>query len=1066
MNRMIQAVALTAVALGLASCNAGGGPGLPPLRVVAFNFAPGFGGVHLNAPLVLTFTAPVARESVTADSIRIVTTTTTTAEPDPGAPAVGVYVVSGNIVIFLPRIPRNANLSDAGLRIGFTYTIEVPPAPTVIEPVRTIEGDPNVVRYAEFFSTLNHTILPAPADITAEPNLNSLKNFFLDELIQNGVDPCDRTLLDPRWKESPQVIRTVPAEGEDGFGTISGIEPGLGTAFVRMDAIRVEFSEPMATWRIRLQNISIRNVNLGGEEFNLFFFFDQDRSLSVLLLTVFDADSAFDQASVPQGRYILSFTEFSDLAGNPLVNSSSCVGDGTFDLSFSTASSPALPTDIVYTFQDSDQEGHVDVGGLATATNNANRFPSHMAPFVGGIAIDHVAVPSMSRVSTSANPGDTAFWTGRELRYDNGFRTSDPLFQLPSSVRLRGGSSTAATAIIAPLVGNGVLPGGASSDGSVPAPGGKTDFSLIGPGTIRLNTGSLATGPIIYHYRRFELRETAAGRPVLTYVDGSVFPLIILVEENAIIAGDVVLDGGAGEIGFNGDNAGTTLSRPPGGLGGLPGPGGGAGGNGGANAAGAAVNLHGQTGNVPANVLGPITSLSQAVAGLSFMATGGGGFSGLSQPAASNVAYQGGGGAGAGSGGLPGGDISVAFPNESDQGVGGKRIGNTTFTSVELAHGGAGGGGGGADDDGPGTETGDMTTDSRDDGGGGGGGGAGFFGLGARGNIDLGFDDMGTVYGGTIRAVGGRGGSTYQFTTGDPPVGAASAGGAASVTGPQGQGEPGGGGAGGGICCICSGTMTFRRGILLVFGRRGGDAPSIEAGGRAGVDEAGAGGGGAMYFADGDGIDLSGEILTSGTVVLVPGAGDPQSPTYSGTSSITVGVYGDETREPLLGTSRIVSEFFDTLSVRVSYDSMKILSNANLFAPGTISVFLDSTVGASGFPVLTDEAADGTLGLGASPGASIAIPLTFNAAGTMDLMTPQSETRFVIPAGGATSMKRYARVRIVFDVSGIPPATLLTTFAPPGGPPVQIAPGNTVGNFDLAPGGVPAVADLRVRFVP
>jgi len=1066
MKRMIQALALTAVAIGLSSCNAGGGPGLPPLRVVAFNFAPGFGGVHLNAPLVLTFSAPVARESVTADSVRIVTTTTTTAEPDPGAPAVGVYVVSGNVVTFLPRIPRNANLSDAGLRIGFTYTVQVPPAPAVIEPVRTIEGDPNVVRYEEFFSTLNHTTLPAPADITAEPNLNSLKNFFLDERIQNGVDACDRALLPPQWQQSPQVIRTVPAEGEDGFGTISGIEPGLGTAFVRMDAIRLEFSEPMATWRIRLQNITIRNVNLGGETFNLFFFFDQDRSLSVLQLTVFDADSAFDQASVPQGRYILSLTDFSDLAGNPLVNSATCVGDGTFNLSFSTASSPALPTDIVFTFQDSDQEGHVDVGGLSTATNNPNRFPSHMAPFVGGFAIDHVSVASPSKVSTSANPGNTALWTGRELRYDNGFRTTDPLFQVPSSVRLRGGSSTAATAIITPLVGNGVLPSGASGDGSVPAPGGKTDFSLIGPGTVRLNTGTLATGPIVYHYRRFELRETAAGRPILTYLEGSVFPLIILVEENALIAGDIDLDGGPGQIGFNGDNAGATLSRPPGGMGGLPGPGGGAGGNGGALTPGVATNLHGTPGGVPANVLGPITALSQAVAGLAFMAPGGAGFSGLSQPPASNVAYQGGGGGGAGSGGGPGGDFAVAFPGESDQGVGGKKIGNTTFTAVELAHGGAGGGGGGADDDGAGSETGDMTTDSRDDGGGGGGGGAGFFGLGARGNIALGFDDAGIMYGGTIRAVGGRGGSTYQFTTGDPPVGAAAAGGAASVTGPQGQGEPGGGGAGGGISCICSGSMTFLRGILLVFGRRGGDAPSIEAGGRAAVDEAGAGGGGAMYFADGDGIDLTLEILSNGGIVLVPGGADPQSPTYSGTASITVGIYGDETREPLLGTTRIVSEFFDTLSVRVSYDSVKVLSNANLFAAGTIRVFLDSTIGAGGFPVLTDEAADGTLGLGASPGASIAIPLTFNAAGTMDLGTPQSETRFVIPAAGATSMKRYARLRIEFDVSAIPAATLLATFAPPGGPPVQIAPGNTVGNFDLAPGGVPAVADLRARFTP
>ena len=65
-------IALIAVlAIGLSSCNAGGGPGEPPLQVALFNFAPGFGGVALNAPLVLTFTTDIDERSVTADSIRI-----------------------------------------------------------------------------------------------------------------------------------------------------------------------------------------------------------------------------------------------------------------------------------------------------------------------------------------------------------------------------------------------------------------------------------------------------------------------------------------------------------------------------------------------------------------------------------------------------------------------------------------------------------------------------------------------------------------------------------------------------------------------------------------------------------------------------------------------------------------------------------------------------------------------------------------------------------------------------------------------------------------------------------
>jgi hypothetical protein len=182
---------LALLGAGLGSCT-GGGAGIPPLSVLLFNFAPGFAGVRLNAPLELTFSTNVDPDTITSDSVRILTTTTTTQEPDPGAPAIGEFVVVGAVVRFLPKVPEKADISDAGLRIGFTYTIQVPSSPDVIEPVRTIEGDPNQVTFTEFFTTLNSTILPAPGDITAEPNLSVLHQFFIDEGIENGVDPCQR----------------------------------------------------------------------------------------------------------------------------------------------------------------------------------------------------------------------------------------------------------------------------------------------------------------------------------------------------------------------------------------------------------------------------------------------------------------------------------------------------------------------------------------------------------------------------------------------------------------------------------------------------------------------------------------------------------------------------------------------------------------------------------------------------------------------------------------------------------------------------------------------------------
>ena len=576
---------LAAMGMVLGACKSDD-KGFPPLAVEIFNFSPNFAGVRLNAPLELTFSAPVDPTSVDPDSIRIFTTTTTTNEPDPGAPAIGVFVTNGNVVRFLPRIPQRADLSDAGLRIGFRYAVQVPAFPA-LNTVRTTAGDPVEIPFNEEFTTLNQTILPAPGDITAEPNLPSLHMFFIDESIENGNDPCARADLPLADRDSPQVVFTDPSEGESGFGTITGIQPGLGTAFVRMDPITINFSEPVSTWRIRSEDVTIRNTNLGGKNFDIFLNFRQDRTISELQATVFDSESAFDKASVPQGRYILSLTNFTDLSGNPLVNSGSCSADGTFQLSFSTISSPTVPTDIMLTFDDVDGDGHVDVGGLGTGANDPNAFPDWATVplvFLGGMATDQVSMPSPSAVSSGANWGNVAYWTGAEMRFDNGYDPLDPIDMdrpIPPSLRLRGGVIGSATAIMAPLAGRGSGasdPANGTSDGSVPVldvgDEGKVDFSVTTDTTIRLFTGNSTTGPILYHYRRFTLTggtgaagfQPGASRP--QPVRSS--PLLIFAEDSMVIRNAIVtVDGQDGDFGFNGANdaSGTALPRNPGGAG-------------------------------------------------------------------------------------------------------------------------------------------------------------------------------------------------------------------------------------------------------------------------------------------------------------------------------------------------------------------------------------------------------------------------------------------------------------------------------------------------------------------
>ncbi|MEE8106582.1 MAG: Ig-like domain-containing protein [Planctomycetota bacterium] len=1124
-KQALRAALVALVISGISACSTGGGPGEPPLQVVNFNFAPGFGGVPLNAPLVLTFSTDVNPASVTPDSIRIFTTTTTTAQTDPGAPAVGVYLTSGNVVTFLPQIPRRADLADAGLSIGFSYAIQVPAAPDVIEPVRSTEGRPNVVPFQENFTTINHTILPAPGDILAEPNLGVLHQFFIEENIENGVDPCDRDMLLSSAQNSPQVVETVPLQGETGFGTITGIAPGLGTAFVRLDPIRLTFSEPIGTWRVREENIAIRNENLGGETFDLFFFFTQNRADSTILITVFDKDSSFDQASVPQGRFTLSLTEFCDLAGNLLVNSATCDADGTFSLSFSTVSSPSLPTDLVITFGDDDSSGHVDVGGVPTPQRNPNEFPTFARPFLSGFSSKEEIIPS--NVRTNANWGGIGYWDGRALQHDNGFRGEFvPDEPVPTALLLRGGVLGAGTAVMAPVAGKatGATDVQGSAVGLIPAPNNKFDFLLVGGGSpAQINTGNDVTGPIVYQVRRFSMLAvlnppvdpavdppTVASQPTLTTTFASIYPLLYTVEEDVQIEGTIEVGGGDGDFGFDGANDGSGQGgRDPGGAGGRQGPGGGTGGHGGCFTLGTAEDRHGLDGSVPVGWFGALDEFSQAMAGQGFGVEGGGGRYDDNQTGLD--ATHGGGGGAHIEDGTDGANFTGTTPGESDRGIGGKAYRSEVdeFRTPGPA-GGAGGGGGSSEDDGAAFDPSDPNdpleepngvADIRDDGGGGGGGGGGMFCISAGGDITIGTvlpapeppvtdppteKEPDTLVRGTIRALGGRGGSTWR-TEAD----------AGTPGNNQGSGSPGGGGAGGGISIIAAGNFNLNVATIFAFGRRGGDAAEIEMGDRdaGGADEGGSGGAGLMYFADIDGIDIAESIVANDSVDMGSGVltgtntgefspEDPSDTTpeelekesFNGTAILIVDTYNEANGSVVFGVSRIVTEFFDTLSKNVVYDNCRVLSNAPdfIWVPGdptdrTIRVFVDATVGTgpdnNAVPDLSEEAADGSLGGGANQiGASLEIELDVDSDGD-PAAGAEYDALFEISDTADISSNRYVRMRVEFDLGTIT-TVLLDSFAPPGLGLVQIAPGNSLGNLDAGFPGVPAIADLRVRFIP
>jgi len=194
--------------------------------------------------------------------------------------------------------------------------------------------------------------------------------------------------------------------------------------------------------------------------------------------------------------------------------------------------------------------------------------------------------------------------------------------------------------------------------------------------------------------------------------------------------------------------------------------------------------------------------------------------------------------------------------------------------------------------------------------------------------------------------------------------------------------------------------------------------------------------------------------------------------------------WGSGPREPSFAATQIVSEFFDTLSDSVSYDEVRVLSNAPSFpyddlnptTGRTIRVLIDTTVtGAGGLPDFTAEDADGDFDLDPTLGFTHEIDLHYDSDGTSTAPLASNESRNLIAAGSQSLGKRFVRVRIIFDLSRIgTPDDLLGNpgggaglgFALPGAPDEVIAPGNTLGNLDTAPEGVPAVAEVRVRFTP
>ena len=103
-------VALGALALFMTACGGGATGTSGDFRLLQF-VESGKNGIPRNRSLVFRFSAPVASEQDFPERLKIQNVTSSTSGSD-FSKAIGVYVVDGEKVTFIPRLPQQGKISN------------------------------------------------------------------------------------------------------------------------------------------------------------------------------------------------------------------------------------------------------------------------------------------------------------------------------------------------------------------------------------------------------------------------------------------------------------------------------------------------------------------------------------------------------------------------------------------------------------------------------------------------------------------------------------------------------------------------------------------------------------------------------------------------------------------------------------------------------------------------------------------------------------------------------------------------------------------------------------------
>ncbi len=243
MRHAVHVLILVAVATFAASCGGGSGESGGFFQLIHFVDS-GKNNIFRNRILTFQFSAPVSATQDLFERLKIENVETTPGQSN-FSRAIGNYVVLGEKVIFVPRLPHKPDRSDAGFRANGKYHVFLKGGP---DALTSAGGDKLPVTQEFLFST--NTLFEDP--IPLQPP-RALGLVALDASTSPPTS-IDISRLDPRrtdlaLKDSNEILANSRF-----------IEPGAGPGFDLPWEFRLQVSEPLDPASITTQTITMFEI--------------------------------------------------------------------------------------------------------------------------------------------------------------------------------------------------------------------------------------------------------------------------------------------------------------------------------------------------------------------------------------------------------------------------------------------------------------------------------------------------------------------------------------------------------------------------------------------------------------------------------------------------------------------------------------------------------------------------------------------------------------------------------------------------------------------------------------